>query len=75
MTDQYKFNNDPKDIVVTDSWRSPVTVKPSIDLRDWFAGMAMQGILSSGRYDWGCKSYADESYSIADEMLKAREKK
>jgi hypothetical protein len=74
MSDQYKFVNDPKDIVVTDSWRSPVTVKPSIDLRDWFAGMAMQGMLAeSDDYTWASLSAA--AYECAYQMLKAREAK
>lgn len=44
-------------------------------LRDWFAGMALQGMLSdAGRsLDWG--SYADDAYAQADAMLKAREAK
>lgn len=55
-------------------WTTPVK-QTDISLRDWLAGMAMQALVSSGRYDWGCKSYADESYSMADEMIKAREQK
>ncbi len=44
-----------------------------MDLRDWFAGKALQGILA-------CDYSVDEepavlAYQYADEMMKAREKK
>lgn len=43
-----------------------------MSLRDWFAGMALQGISR----DWGCtpEQRAAEAYSYADAMLKARAK-
>ena len=43
-------------------------------LRDWFAGMALQGIIASGRV---CVDHADaarDAYCYADAMLAAREK-
>lgn len=42
-------------------------------LRDWFAGMALQGMLSdAGRsLDWS--TYAEDAYAQADAMLKARQ--
>jgi vacuolar-type H+-ATPase catalytic subunit A/Vma1 len=43
-------------------------------LRDYFAAKAMQGLLTSTRIskpDW----IANDSYEMADAMLKAREKK
>lgn len=47
-----------------------------MSLRDWFAGMAMQGNLASQRpgYNYGgtWRDLADESYIIADAMLAAR---
>jgi hypothetical protein len=45
---------------------------PGMTLRDWFAGMALQGLLASGK----CRSPEDAyegAYKYADEMLKARE--
>lgn len=78
MSDQYKFNNDPKNIPVTDSlWRSPIPTQTSIDLRDWFAGMAMQGMLACGeQHDANTSSVlSEDAYKIADTMLKAREAK
>jgi hypothetical protein len=46
-------------------------VWPGMSLRDWFAGQAMQGELSSGsRQDFD--DLADVSYRMADAMLKAR---
>lgn len=46
---------------------------PSLELRDHFASLAMQGYLS-GYYSGGDthKAIADESYMLADAMLKAR---
>jgi hypothetical protein len=47
-------------------------------LRDWFAGMAMQGALATGykegagRMDWHYM-LSTGAYQIADAMLKARE--
>ena len=44
-----------------------------MSLRDWFAGMAMQGILASGD-DNDSKVIAIGSYGVADAMLDEREK-
>jgi hypothetical protein len=44
-----------------------------ISLRDWFAGMALQGIASNPSFD--CitpPEYASDAYSFADAMLAAR---
>ena len=41
-------------------------------LRDWFAGMAMQGICASGP-DISNPVIAAEAYALADAMLKQRE--
>jgi len=44
-----------------------------MDLRDWFAGLAMQAIVSKeGDYD--DHVVAKISYQMADKMMKAREK-
>jgi len=51
---------------------------PGMSLRDWFAGMAMQGILAAdsvvraGRMDWPY-TIARGAYQIADIMLEVRE--
>lgn len=46
------------------------------DLRDWFAGQAMSGILSGSESEYGgystCDLLAKVSYQTADAMLKAR---
>jgi len=48
-------------------------------LRDWYAGMAMQGLTANGadssEADSGWNWFAGEAYSMADAMLKAREVK
>ncbi len=46
-------------------------------LRDWFAGMALQGILSRGRATIGemlteTPNVADAAYELADAMIEAR---
>ena len=56
------------------------TMSDGMDLRDWFAGMAMQGIssiplpseakqLGKNPAEW----LAENSYAIADAMMKQRE--
>ena len=50
-----------------------------INLRDWFAGMALQGMLArsqryrarDGRSDW-YSAIAEEAYEISDALLKAK---
>jgi hypothetical protein len=44
-------------------------------LRDWFAGMALQGLCSSGRAsEYKTSEISDAAYSLADSMLAEREK-
>jgi len=45
-----------------------------MDLRDYFAGLAMQGLLASDVAD-AMEVFATTSYQIADLLLKAREPK
>lgn len=55
-------------------WQIPVP-QPSIDLRDWFAGLAMQGFcVSQSGSEWANKTIAREAYLLADAMLKERNK-
>ncbi len=44
------------------------------DLRDWYAGLAMQGILNSFKGDFPLEPelLADRSYELADAMMEAR---
>lgn len=57
--------------------------EPGMDLRDWFAGMALQGLLSAepclpshtGTYGNVADNYAHEAYTMADAMMKERIKK
>jgi len=46
-----------------------------MDLRDWFAGKALQGMLSNPNGDGYKHEYATWAYEYADEMMKARGKK
>ena len=47
-----------------------------MDLRDWFAGMAMQPILTSidesFQRTWDSRSLTKDAYDLADAMLEAR---
>ena len=42
-----------------------------LSLRDWFAGMALQGVLASGKFDEYSGS-VELAYNYADEMLEER---
>lgn len=45
-----------------------------ITLRDWFAGLALQGICASGPgSQWSNEMLAQEAYQLADTMLVQRE--
>jgi len=45
-------------------------------LRDYFAGQALQGILSNPSFDSITpREYASDAYGLADSMLAARERK
>lgn len=56
--------------------RSPIeeapVIPPSISLRDWFAGMAMQGELANPNGSGKINNIVNGSYRIADAMLTAR---
>jgi len=53
------------------------TMSEGLDLRDWFAGLAMQGLYSDPewRIDMDFSETAHAAYSQADAMMKAREVK
>ncbi len=48
-----------------------ITYYHGMDLRDWFAGMALTVV---AQYSMTDAEKADESYKIAEEMIKRREK-
>ena len=45
-----------------------------MSLRDWFAGQALAGMLSSDGRPTGDQAKAEWAYDLADAMLRAREK-
>jgi len=53
-----------------------------VNLRDWFAGQALAGLLAYGRLDitekdndlTPCGLFADRCYKMADAMMKERSK-
>lgn len=48
---------------------------PGMSLRDWFAGMALQGIMAASQGSWiDIKEFATLSFRLADAMLKERQK-
>ena len=46
-----------------------------MSLRDWFAGMALQGLLANYEVKIECGTFAKVAYRHADQMLAARERK
>ena len=52
---------------------SAISDEQGMDLRDWFAGLAMQSMNSRPDYeDVPASVIALDSYTLADEMMKAR---
>lgn len=49
------------------------TASRGMSLRDWFAGQALAGMLSSDGRPTGDQAKAEWAYDLADAMLKARE--
>lgn len=48
-------------------------ISDGMSLRDWFAGQALAGMLSSDGRPTGDQAKAEWAYDLADAMLKARE--
>jgi hypothetical protein len=48
-------------------------LQPGMTLRDYFAAMATQGMLSDQQRDGSFLEYAEDAYRFSDAMLKARE--
>ena len=46
-----------------------------LSIRDWFAGMALQGLLANNETSYTPKQNAEEAYSFADAMIAARKEK
>lgn len=47
---------------------------PGMSLRDWFAGLALAGVLANPTKKGRWTDYAEVSYVLADAMLAQREK-
>jgi hypothetical protein len=53
-----------------------IVEEQGMELRDWFAGLAMQGILARDDYDYDEMFLESKAcYRMADQMMKARESK
>ena len=48
-------------------------IRDGMTLRDYFAGKAMQAMMSDPNLDMGCNTVATLSYRMADAMMKVRE--
>ena len=48
---------------------------PGLTMRDWFAGMAMSGMLADRNYNPATYLLAADAYALADAMIEEREKK
>jgi hypothetical protein len=44
-----------------------------MDLRDWFAGYAMQALVNAQGEDFSADFIAEAAYEMANEMMKVRE--
>jgi hypothetical protein len=51
----------------------PTAARGGMSLRDWFAGMALQGMLANG-IGGSREFYSANAYSLADIMLAERDK-
>jgi hypothetical protein len=47
----------------------PIRPNSGMGIRDWFAGLAMQSLLSQDGEPWVNEALADAAYDIADAML------
>ena len=65
------YPSDHKMAVMTQNGKLETFGHDGMTLRDWFAGMALQGILAAG----GSRimPQSEMAFQLADEMLKARE--
>jgi hypothetical protein len=55
-------------------FEEPEKINLNINLRDWFAGLAMQTIIEEELGDFKVDYICDGAYMMADAMMKARKK-
>ncbi len=46
-------------------------IREGLSKREWYAGMAMQGIIRGG--NWGIDLISEQSFNVADAMIKHEE--
>lgn len=51
-----------------------ITMSPGMELRDWFAGMVLQGKLAGDRGPFNPREAAESAYEFADAMIEQRNK-
>ncbi len=55
----------------TTTVKSGDDVRPTgLTLRDWLAGLAMQGLLASGEISVSCEVTAERAYNYADAIIR-----
>ena len=66
----------PHSTVKYDEWTGQRIEKPhpGMDLRDYFAGKALQGFCTGGTKGDPIHTIADLAYGLADAMMRARKK-
>ena len=52
---------------------NPMWGRTGMTLRDWFAGMALQGLIGSPRKLSPSETISGRAYELADAMIKERE--
>jgi hypothetical protein len=55
-------------------WTKDPGIAQGLSLRDWLAGMALQGIASRLPWDGDEDEAAKQAYALADAMIQQREK-
>jgi hypothetical protein len=65
----------PRQIIGSGEDYYEIPASSGLTKREWFAGMALQGLLASDRYKfWGTDNFALQAVMIADDVLTELEK-
>jgi hypothetical protein len=73
MAEQSQVSSSEKYVPTEEVWpKKPYEVSGGVSLRDYFAAMALNGMLSDSDCELSYKRMVTRAYEIADAMLKAR---
>lgn len=56
-----------------DVYQFGVSLVPGMTLRDWFAGMVLQGVLANSSLRWAPAAFIAAAYDLADAMMEQRQ--